>query len=354
MRISFIIVIMAGIVALTLPAVAEYEFPADYNTAADGLTNISINCPKGAIRFEQAKDNNVIIHVIRIIHTESKDKAEKLVKRCPVDFRKDGQTLNVVVELPSGKTHINNVVHGFFSGDFWDETEVMVKIITPPGLELKVNTSSADIMANDLHNDIFIVGTSSDISLENIIGNCDLRTTSGDLNAFIVDGDISLKGTSSDMEIEDVKGDLYLETISGDGVIGKIKGKIKIETTSGDLDLTDLDGDIDLQTTSGTIIVENLSGSAKVTSTSGDIKLSGLTNPQGDFYVDAISGCVSLEINRNFDGGFKVETGSGDIETNMDMSLEDSSDNFLKGRTGNGSGRINIITSSGDVSLSKM
>jgi DUF4097 and DUF4098 domain-containing protein YvlB len=346
--------ILMSILILAIPTRAEYEYPSEYKTSSAGLIKISIDCPQGSIRFEPAADNDITVNVMRIIHHNEKEKAEKLAKECKTDIYKDGQTLIVKVEIPPGNSHARNIIGSLFSGDFKEELEILVKVSTPPELVIKVTTSSADITANDLKNDISIRGSSSDINLENIIGDCDLQVSSGDLTAFVIDGNLSLLGSSSDIQVEENRGDLRVSTASGDVMISRVTGRAKIETTSGDLRIYGIDGSVDLQTTSGDILAENLSGSAKVTSTSGDIRLLGLNDPAGDFYVDATSGDVVLEVTREFSGRLEMETDSGNISADLDMTSNSSSDTHLQGMIGNGNGRINVVTISGDITLSKM
>jgi hypothetical protein len=347
-------IIMICILGLSVHAAAEYEFPAAYKTESGDIQKIVVDCPSGSIRFEQSMNNEIEIRVLRVIHQENEAKAEKIANDIKVDFRKDGQTLYATVDIPSHVSHARDIIDNIFSGDFSNQIDILIKVSTPAKLILNVATASADVIGNDIQNDLTIKGSSTDINLENVTGNCDIRVTSGDLSVHYVEGDISFLGSSSDIDIEELKGNLSVETSSGDIAVRKVKGNVKAESTSGDLHVYDIEGDISLDATSGDVYCQNIDGSAQVNSISGDIKLSGLTNPVGVFRAGSTSGDVYLEIIRNFDGQFEIESSSGDIHTNIDMDLRTKSDSYLEGKTGDGAGKIIIITTSGDVSLNEM
>jgi DUF4097 and DUF4098 domain-containing protein YvlB len=347
---AFVIMIAVAL-SLNIVSGAEWEFPADYKTSSAGLTKVLIDCPDGAIRFEPSNASEIAIHVLRIIRNEKKDKAEAWAKECKIDFRKENETLVATIDMPSRNHHVGNVVNKLFNGDFNEDLEILIRVTVPANIALKVETSSADVIAGNLQNDLSVEGSSSDIKIENIVGNCDFRVSSGDLEAYVIDGNVSLWGSSSDVHADDIKGDLSVSTSSGDGIIRRVKGNLKIETTSGDLRVSDIEGDGDIQTTSGEIIGENISGGVNAHTASGDIRLSGLDNIAGNYNIETISGDVLLETAPDFDGRLDMETVSGEISSGYTSDLDTYSDSRISGKTGDGSGRIQIVTTSGDIRL---
>lgn len=349
MLITFICLI--NIAALTA---AEYEFPAVYKTEVGDIQKVAIDCPEGLIRFEQATGNEIDIKVLRVIYLENKSKAEKIADEIKIDFRKDDRTLRAIVDIPNRSSRASDIIHNLLSGEFRNEIEILIKVTTPPNLMLNVVTVSADISGKDLHNDLSLKGTSSDTRWENVIGDCDINVESGDFFGSYINGNISFDGSSSDLDIDDLKGNLKISTTSGDINARAIKGDVKIESTSGDIRTYDIRGNLEMNTTLGDIYSQNLDGSATVASISGEIRLSGLTNPLGKFNVKTVSGDVYLEFARNFDGTLEVETRSGEIRADIDMDFGKVSDSYLEGKTGEGTGKINIITTSGDISMIEM
>jgi hypothetical protein len=339
---------------IAIISAAEFEFPAVYKTKVDDIQKIVVDCPEGLIRFEQATGNEIDIRVFRVIHIESQTKAEKIAREIKVDFRNEGRVLRTIVDIPIRNSRAYTIISNLLSGEFKNEIEILIKVTTPPNLILSVETVSADITGKDLHNEITVKGASSDTKCENIIGNCDINVSSGDFWGSYIDGNISFNGSSSDLDIDELKGNLFVSTSSGDVTARRISGDVKIESNSGDIRAYDIKGDINLNTTSGDIYSQNIEGSATVASISGTIKLSGMTNPLGKFNANSVSGDVYLEIARNFDGRLEVETRSGEIRADIDMDFRKVSESYLEGKTGDGTGKIKIITTSGDISMNEM
>lgn len=347
-------VTIISLFSIGLLAAAEYEFPANYKTPTGDIQKIVVDCPLGLIKFEQAIGDNIDITVIRVIHMESQAKAEKIAQEIQVDFRNEGRNLKAIVDIPNRHSRAHDIISNLLSGEFNDEIQILIKVNTPPNLMLNVITASADINGNDLHNDLTVKGASSDTRWENVIGNCDIKVASGDFSGAFIEGDISVYGASSDINVDELKGNLIIVTSSGDVTARKIGGNVRIESTSGDIRIYDVKGELDLATTSGDIYAQNGEGSVNANSTSGEIKLNGLTNPKGSFSINTVSGDVYLEMTKNFDGRLEIETHSGEINTDIDMDFRTMSDSYLEGKTGNGIGKININTTSGDISLNEM
>lgn len=345
------VTIVVVILFMAVTAQAEWEFLSDYTQPAKDIKNMFIDCPAGEIKFESSIDNNIYVAVKKIVNLGREDKAQELAKDCEVDFKVTNSIFEVIVDFPRNRYRHRDFLARLFSGDFDQDLEVLIKVSVPQKIGLIVETSSADVIAFDLENDITVDGSSSDVSLENIKGDCDLSLSSGDLEAYIVDGNISLDGSSSDFQLEDVTGDLKITTSSGDGIIEEVMGNLKLTTSSGDIKIYGLKGDLTCKTSSGDVICDDVNGSVRAKSSSGDIKLRRLKNDKGDFFVKTTSGDVYLEITPGFDGTLEVETISGVINAHIDMAIKEYSDSYLAGNAGEGPGKIHVMTTSGDVKL---
>lgn len=348
---KFKIAAVIAILLLAVSARAEWEFIKDYTHPADDIRKVFINCPAGEIKFEPSSDENVSVAVRKVVYLKREDDAIKLADACEVDFKVANYTLEVIVDFPQSRHRHRSFFDRLFSGQYDRDLEVLIKVSVPRKIGLIVETSSADITAIDLQNDLTVDGSSSDVSLENVKGNCDLSLSSGDLEAYVVDGNISLDGSSSDFRLEDITGDLNITTSSGDGIIEEVMGNLKLTTSSGDIRIYGLKGDLTCKTSSGDIICDDVSGSVKARSSSGDIRLKRLNDDEGNFFIRTASGDAYIEITGGFDGSLEVETTSGSIIANIDMTISTYSDSYLAGTTGEGPGKIQVMTISGDVEL---
>ena len=85
---------------------------------------------------------------------------------------------------------------------------------------------------------------------------------------------------------------------------------------------------------------------------SGNTDVELLTDVE-DVNVDAGSGGVSLRLPGTAGAEVEIETGSGGIETDFPIQVSRVERNYLRGRLGDGRGRIRIESGSGRVRLLK-
>jgi len=332
-------------------ALARHEYYDEFSRAAETIDEVVIDCPVGKITCEPAGDNNLTIHVKKIIFLSDESEAKEYADACKAKFEVNNKTLNMKIDFLPAKRYIKGVFDKLYSGNLNDDLEILIKVSLPPGTRLLINTASADIFAADLKNDIIIDGSSADIIFENVNGNCEIDLSSGDLEARNFKGDISLDGSSSDVDLIGIEGDIEISTTSGDGVIEDVEGNIKMRTSSGDIKICNLLGNLDHKSTSGDLGAENISGSVEAGSSSGTINLDRLTNTEGIFHIETTSGDVYIEVGTGFGGDLELETISGDIHSQLGLTFNKYSESYLAGSIGQGAGKINIETSSGDIIL---
>ncbi|HEX5632239.1 MAG TPA: DUF4097 family beta strand repeat-containing protein, partial [Gemmatimonadales bacterium] len=78
-----------------------------------------------------------------------------------------------------------------------------------------------------------------------------------------------------------------------------------------------------------------------------------LTTDPGDVSIETGSGDVELRLPASVGAEVELETGSGDIHTDFPLQVTRAGEDALEGRLGDGRGRLEIETGSGDVSLLK-
>ncbi len=63
------------------------------------------------------------------------------------------------------------------------------------------------------------------------------------------------------------------------------------------------------------------------------------------------SGYIDFSLPKNSDAQIKIKTSSGDINSELPLTLRAISDNLLKGELGAGGPQIHLVASSGDIEL---
>jgi hypothetical protein len=162
---------------------------------------------------------------------------------------------------------------------------------------------------------------------------------------------VEIKNISVDYEIT-VPADTTIRshTGSGDQTIEGTHGNVDVQTGSGNVKLRNLTGEVTLQTGSGDVRAREISGPVKGGTGSGDIEVE--ETGAGDIYLHTGSGNI---IARGVQGGFRGETGSGDVTAEGTQSgpweIHTGSGNVHVQLPGNAAFDADISTSSGTVDV---
>ena len=179
-----------------------------------------------------------------------------------------------------------------------------------------------------------------------------------------------------EIEVPDqYRGALAVHTSSGDVEISdRILSELSVRTSSGRIELHSIQaGTVSMDSSSGDQTAEGMNaGYSKMTSSSGDIRAKGL---QGEARVESSSGDLTLRYGQ-FDSDLEVRSSSGDVELFLTEAAEfrvearaSSGDidcafpvtlsgadsemrrNRLFGAVGEGTHRVVVHTSSGDITI---
>jgi DUF4097 and DUF4098 domain-containing protein YvlB len=204
----------------------------------------------------------------------------------------------------------------------------------------------------------------------------------GDIDADLIikvpeDSSIEVTGVSTDIEIEDVLGEQSLSSVSGDIEISGAANDVEAESVSGDVDVegNGTDGSFEGATVSGDVMVKGMSGSVDVESVSGDVDVIGGSYEQayfetvngdqafhaelthdGDLSMESINGTVHIEFTVPITSArFDIETFNGSIRNCFGPKPERTSKYSpgleLSFTIGDGDARIDIETLNGSVNV---
>ena len=204
----------------------------------------------------------------------------------------------------------------------------------------------------------------------------------GDIDADLVikvpeNSSIEVSGVSTDIEIEDVLGEQSLSSVSGDIEVSGAANDVEAESVSGDVEIegNGADGSFEGATVSGDVIVKGMSGSVDVESVSGDVDVIGGSYEQayfetvngdqtfhaeltreGDLSMESVNGSVDIEFTAPVTSArFDIETFNGSIRNCFGPDPERTSKYSpgleLSFTIGDGDARIDIETLNGSVSV---
>jgi len=157
---------------------------------------------------------------------------------------------------------------------------------------------------------VLAAGLADDLSVETVSGEITLESVNGPVSAQTVSGNIAARGVSGDLRGRSVSGELTLETFSGSDV--------RLDTVSGEV--------------TADIKEAGPGSSAEVNTASGSVFLRLAASPSQQVRVESVSGRMTSAF-----PGLTVQKGPGSRSMN--------------GSLGDGSGRVEVHTVSGEVAL---
>jgi len=131
----------------------------------------------------------------------------------------------------------------------------------------------------------------------------------------------------------------------------------ELQTVSGDILAPALGREVELQTISGRIQAHGGPWQKLTLSTvSGDVQLGGALAPAGSIGIDSMSGDVQLQLPADSSASLHASSFSGDLRSDFGTAQKPGHGpgSSLDVRLGDGNGKINIETFSGDLRVRKL
>jgi hypothetical protein len=265
----------------------------------------------------------------------------------PVDIEVLTRSGDITVRNgPSGSVFIRGKI---FVGDRWlfgrRQTDVS-EIQQHPPLRQEGNSIHIDyVNARDISVD-YEITVPVDTTLRT-------RSGSGDQTIEGIHGNSDLQSGSGDMKLANLTGDIRLQTGSGDVRAHDISGSVRGGAGSGDIEVDERgSGDIDLHTGSGNVTVRGIQGAFRADAGSGDITAEG--KQSGAWEIRTGSGNVHVRLpgNSAFDADISTSSGTIDVDSPIEMTVQgrvQESRKTIRGKVRGGGPLLSVRTGSGDI-----
>ncbi len=223
-------------------------------------------------------------------------------------------------------------VSGSGSGtEAWADLHVLV----PKGQKIRLHHMVGDVNVGAVEGTLVLDSGAGTVEVKGVKGTLDIDTGSGAVRVADVEGEVSLDTGSGSVVVSGVRGGhLAMDTGSGGVRVSGVEvHRLSADTGSGGVELEDIQAsEIVLDTGSGPIDIDLRS----------DIET---------LVVDSGSGGVTVTFPAKIGAEFDVETGSGSIEVDIPHEAFQIERDHVRGRIGDGHGRIKIDSGSGGVRL---
>jgi DUF4097 and DUF4098 domain-containing protein YvlB len=268
-----------------------------------------------------------------------------------------GQNLDETRDLAAdGHVRVENLA-GRVEMTVWDKTKIEIKgelgddveevQISATGNGIQIRVKNKRNVRNIDGTDLYLrVPLAASIEVETVSADIDMDGSAGEsivLNT--VSGDVDAQASPQRLEIQTVSGEVEF--------VGSIF-RSSVETVSGDISLSGVHGEIEISTVSGdvSLIAEEVDR-GRFESVSGDMKLDLAINDNSRLASESMSGDLVLRLPAAQQGGFEVQTYSGDIRSDFGESARVSRGpgSVLKYHEGNNGALIRLESFSGDIQI---
>jgi DUF4097 and DUF4098 domain-containing protein YvlB len=260
-----------------------------------------------------------------------------------------------------GKVHVHADVSSYGMG-FGSPQDRLNEIVSNPPIEQKgdVIRIGKDLsrIRNIAISYVIEVPHDTEIDSKLVSGSQTIRNVRGPVKAEAISGSISadhierqtqLNTVSGTIEASDIGDEVRAASVSGTVVVSNIKGDVRISAVSGSTQITKASGRVDADTASGSVEVQGATRDVKARAASGRVEVQG--NPGADSYWDLKtgSGAVQLGVPTNANFHLSAEAASGEIKADIPIVIEEQDKHSLRARVGNGGGRVEVHTVSGEI-----
>ena len=305
---------IAALVGCNAGAAVSGNFDRSFNVT--GPIRLELSNASGDVSITGSSDGKVHVHgEVRASgfgFDNPQKRLDDTVSNPPVEQR--GDTIRVGADF----SHLRNV-------------SIAYTIQVPHDTEVDANVASGAENIRDLRGPVKVHAASGTIRVEKIDKNADLATASGSVTASDVGSDVQVSSASGNVTVSNVKGDVRVKAISGVIRVSHPGGRVEGNTASGEVEIQDAANDVTAHAASGRVYV------------------AGNPGAQGYWNLKTASGGVQISVPSSANFHLSAEAVSGEIRTDIPIVIEEQGKHSLRARVGNGGGRIEVHTASGEI-----
>jgi len=184
-----------------------------------------------------------------------------------------------------------------------------------------------------------------------------VRTHSGSGDQIIegTHGNVDTQTGSGDVKLANLTGEIHLQTGSGNVRARQISGPVRGGTGSGDVEIDEAaSGDIDLHTGSGNITARGVQGGFHGETGSGDVTAEGTQSGSWEIHTGSGNVHVRLPANAAFDADISTSSGTVDVDSPIEMTVQGrvgDTHKQIRGKVRGGGPLLRVHTGSGDIHI---
>jgi len=330
----------------------HYDYQKSVNVEP-GL-EMTVNNPNGNVTIITNNEYKLKVEAVKHIYAESKDEADLV-----------GDHVQINVTATEG--HFTIEPHFLTMRDrsesFWQKLfgksgeqaygSIDFVISVPVDCNAEVFTTAGKIDVAGIRGNVSLSGTSGEIAVRDNQGSLDITATSGQVALNDITGNIKINAAGSTVRFFSINGDLEAHTSAGTFTGEYLIGDLTVTKTTGVVELDHIEGDVRIKSVSGNISIKQDFGAVDVYNESGDINIRTELNSEKDYLVETIAGSIRFMIPDVAGGEVNMLSGSGNIDTQIPISIDSFSRDRISGTFGQGGPKISLETTSGNITLAE-
>ncbi|SRR6266849_2685097 len=189
-------------------------------------------------------------------------------------------------------------------------------------------------------------------TIRGVRGPVKVQAASGSIRVEKIEHDVQLSTASGSVSATDIGGEVRISSASGDATVSNTRGDVVVNAISGVIHVYKPGARVEADTTSGEVAIQGAANNVKAHAVSGRVSVQG--NPGADSYWDlkSLSGGVQLGVPASANLHLSAEAVSGEIRTDIPIVVEEQGKHSLRAHMGNGGGRVDVHTVSGEIHVS--
>ncbi|HUC52767.1 MAG TPA: DUF4097 family beta strand repeat-containing protein [Candidatus Cybelea sp.] len=186
-------------------------------------------------------------------------------------------------------------------------------------------------------------------TVRNVRGPVKIQAASGSIRVEKIERDVQLSTASGSISATDIGGDVRVNSVSGNVSVANTKGNVDVNAIAGVIHVYKPGGRVEADTTSGEVEVEGAANDLTAHAMSGRVSVQG--NPAANSYweLKTLSGGVQLGVPASANLHLSAEATSGEIRSDIPIVVEEQGKHSLRAHMGNGGGRVDVHTVSGEI-----
>jgi putative adhesin len=189
-------------------------------------------------------------------------------------------------------------------------------------------------------------------TIRGLRGPVKAQAASGSIRVEKIERDVQISNVSGSVSATDIGNDVRVSSTSGSVTVSTTRGDVRANAVSGDIRVSNPGGRIEADSRSGGVQIQGAASDVKAHSTSGRVSVQG--NPGADTFweLKTASGAVQLAVPASANLHLSAEAVSGEIRTDIPIVVEEQGKHSLRAHMGNGGGRVDVHTVSGEIRVS--